>query len=91
MWCQIDGCEPEGVLLDRSADIDDLKGQVLSGQSTKRSYRAYYQNQLLNANTRIPFDTTVDRPVILKKIDPSQSSGTNGKSIIRCYAVRLYF
>jgi hypothetical protein len=79
IWSQIEGYEQEKVILDSSADIDDLKERMLREKDVKRSYRAYYKKQQLNSGDQVPLDTTCDQPVVLKKIDSIQSTKIDGK------------
>ncbi len=74
VWVQIEGCDPEKVRVNQSADIDDLKQEVFSEPNIKRSYRAYYKNEVLDAGEYVPLDTHRHQLLILKKVPAFQST-----------------
>ncbi len=71
---QIEGNEPEKIKINRSADIDDLKKELFSEPSVKRSYRVYYKNEVLDAGEHVPLDTHRHQLLTLKKILAFQST-----------------
>ncbi|CAF1378168.1 unnamed protein product, partial [Didymodactylos carnosus] len=64
IWAQIADHEAEKVKLDDSADIADLKEELLGKEA--RKYQVYYNGQQLKPSTIVPSGTTCENPVLLK-------------------------
>lgn len=66
VWVVVEGNEAEKARLDTSADITDLKAEVLGKNG--REYRAYFQGEIQESDAPVPTKTTKKEPVILKRL-----------------------
>ena len=70
VWAKIDNSDPEKIELRSDADIDDLKSELfIRNKEEKRQYYGIFNNEKLSSSTRIPHNTTGDKPILFVKIN----------------------